>query len=103
MVMKLMSVFCKRCDRRHCLITAIVVLFAVAGFLWILEVGGYIAAAIVFSLTIGMAFQYVLDEPQRLKQKVRQRTLALQDLAYRDGLTGLPNRRFFSWYLGALA
>jgi diguanylate cyclase (GGDEF)-like protein len=25
--------------------------------------------------------------------------LVLQDLAYRDGLTGLPNRRFFHWYL----
>jgi len=30
---------------------------------------------------------------------VRQRTSALQDLAYRDGLTGLPNRRYFNWYL----
>jgi len=99
MVMKLMSVFCARGDRRHCLISATAVLFAVAGFLWVLEMGGYIAGAIVFALTVGLAVRYVLDEPQRLKHKVRQRTLALQDLAYRDGLTGLPNRRFFSWYL----
>lgn len=97
--MMLMSVFCNRGDRRHCLITAIVVLFSVAGFLWVLEAGGYIAGAIVFALTIGLSVRSKLDEPQRLKAKVRQRTLALQDLAYRDSLTGLPNRRFFNWYL----
>lgn len=94
-----MSVFCTRGDRRHCLITATVVLFAVAVFLWVIEIGGYIAAAIAFALTVGLAVRYVLDEPQRLKRKVRQRTMALQDLAYRDGLTGLPNRRFFTWYV----
>lgn len=99
MVAKLMGVFCIQADRRHCLITATVVLFAVAGFLWVIEIGGYIAAAIVFALTVGLVVRYVLDEPQRLKYKVRQRTMALQDLAYRDGLTGLPNRRFFSWYI----
>ena len=99
MVMMLMSVFCTRGDRRHCLIAATVVLFSVAGFLWVLELGGYIAGSIVFALTVGLAVRYRLDEPQRLRVKVRQRTLALQDLAYRDGLTGLPNRRFFNWYL----
>ncbi len=94
-----MSVFCTRGDRRHCLITATVVLFAVAGFLWILELGGYVPASLVFALTVGMSVRYRLDEPQRVHAQVHRRTLALQDLAYRDGLTGLPNRRYFNWYL----
>lgn len=97
--MLLMSVFCTRGDRRHCLITATIVLFAVAGFLWILELGGYVAASIVFALTVGLSVRYRLDEPHRVRAQVHRRTQALQDLAYRDGLTGLPNRRYFNWYL----
>jgi len=94
-----MSVFCTRGDRRHCLITATVVLFSMAGFLWVLELGGYIAAACLFALVVGLSVRYRLEEPRRVNALVRQRTSALQDLAYRDGLTGLPNRRYFNWYL----
>lgn len=94
-----MSLFCTRGDHRLCLLTAASVLIAVAVFLWVLEIGGYIAGTLVFALTLGLAVRYVLDEPRRVLFKARQRTQALQDLAYRDGLTGLPNRRFFSWYV----
>lgn len=94
-----MNPFCTRGERNHCLLTAASVLIAVALYLWVLEIGGYMAGTLVFALTLGLAVGYVLDEPRRVKIKARQRTLALQDLAYRDGLTGLPNRRFFSWYV----
>ena len=55
-----MSVFCTHGDRRHCLITATVVLFSMAGFLWVLELGGYIAAACLFALVVGLSVRYRL-------------------------------------------
>lgn len=91
---------CTRGASSACVTTAFIVLFSVAGFLWALNIGGFIAAAIIYALTVGLAVRYVLDEPVRVKQQVRKRTQALQDLAYRDELTGLPNRRFFTWYVG---
>lgn len=90
---------CSRGANGARLVTAIIVLFSVAGFLWALDIGGYIAAAIIYALTVGLTVRYLLDEPLRIRHHVRQRTLALQDLAYRDELTGLPNRRFFTWYV----
>jgi len=61
--------------------------------------GGIVLAAIFHAITSIAAIAYISSEPARLQSKVRARTHVLQDLAYRDGLTGLPNRRFFNWYL----
>lgn len=94
-----MRVFMNRRDARQaCLISVAVALFSVALLLWVLESGGYIVGSVIVALIIGTGVRYILDEPLRTRAHVRQRTLALQDLAYRDGLTGLPNRRFFNWY-----
>lgn len=68
-------------------------------FLISTRIGGMMFGAILFSASIGALVGHLLNEPRRIRQKVRERTMALQDLAYRDGLTGLPNRRFFIWYL----
>jgi len=59
------------------------VMISVGSLLVVNEIGGIVLAAIFHAM----------------QSKVRARTHVLQDLAYRDGLTGLPNRRFFNWYL----
>lgn len=64
-----------------------------------LLVGGAALAVVVNSAIVGFLVRHVLGERERLRSRVRARTSALQDIAYRDGLTGLPNRRFFIWYL----
>lgn len=61
--------------------------------------GGGVVAVTANSLLVGLMVRHILGEPQRVLTKVRSRTSALQDIAYRDSLTGLPNRRFFIWYL----
>ena len=64
-----------------------------------LKLGGVVLLIILNASVLGLLVRHVLGEPHRLKARVRKRTSALQDLAYRDSLTGLPNRRFFTWYL----
>ena len=64
-----------------------------------LKLGGVALLIILNATVLGLLVRHVLGEPYRLKARVRKRTSALQDLAYRDSLTGLPNRRFFTWYL----
>ncbi|MGQ7846132.1 GGDEF domain-containing protein [Granulosicoccus sp. 3-233] len=61
--------------------------------------GGGVLAVTANSLLVGLMARHILGEPERVRSKVRSRTSALQDIAYRDSLTGLPNRRFFIWYL----
>ncbi|NND91869.1 MAG: GGDEF domain-containing protein [Granulosicoccus sp.] len=61
--------------------------------------GGFPMVVALNALTVGLVIRHISGEPGRIRLQVRQRTSALQDLAYRDSLTGLPNRRFFTWYL----
>ncbi len=63
------------------------------------DLGGGALAIAANSLLIGLMVRHMQGEPQRILMQVRSRTSALQDIAYRDSLTGLPNRRFFIWYL----
>ncbi len=72
---------------------------AVAVMAITLKLGGVALLIILNATVLGLLVRHVLGEPDRLKARVRKRTSALQDLAYRDSLTGLPNRRFFTWYL----
>lgn len=64
-----------------------------------LKLGGVVLLILLNATVLGLLVRHILGEPFRLKARVRKRTSALQDLAYRDSLTGLPNRRFFTWYL----
>ncbi len=61
--------------------------------------GGFAVSLVLNALVIGGCVMYFLSESERVRRTVRQRILALQDLAYRDSLTGLPNRRFVTWVL----
>lgn len=78
---------------------AAIVLIASGCMFVAFELGGVTLATVFHALCLGLCVRYFIDEPRRIQSKVRKRTSALQDLAYRDGLTGLPNRRFFHWYL----
>jgi diguanylate cyclase (GGDEF)-like protein len=78
---------------------AIVVIGALVSMYLALQVGGPVLALVLHVAMVGLLVHHVLGEPQRVRSRVRKRTSALQDLAYRDSLTGLPNRRFFTWYL----
>lgn len=58
------------------------------------------AVSLLFNtVVLGGFFHHFLSEPERVQATVRKKTLALQNLAYRDSLTGLPNRRFVTWVL----
>ncbi len=81
------------------LAVAALVMISVGSLLVVNEIGGIVLAALFHAITSIAAIAYISSEPARLQRKVRARTHVLQDLAYRDGLTGLPNRRFFNWYL----
>jgi len=89
----------KLSGQRRCVIAAIVVLLAFAGFSGVMQFGGYLAVIIIYALSIGLMTLYMLQEPLRTRGRIRERTMVLQNLAYRDALTGLPNRRFFNWYI----
>jgi len=86
-------------EHKNSLIVAAVVLISIGSLLLANELGGAILAVVFHALCIGVAACYFIDEPRRVRVLVRERTMVLQDLAYRDGLTGLPNRRFFQWYV----
>ena len=94
-----MRIFDTSVRHSNSLVFAAVVLISVGATLIAFELGGIALAALFNALCLGVAVRYLIDEPARVKSEVRVRTLALQDMAYRDGLTGLPNRRFFHWYL----
>lgn len=94
--MQLLSI---RFEHKNALIVAAVVLISMGSLLFAFEMGGASLAVVFHALCVGVAAHYFINEPQRVRTLVRERTLVLQDLAYRDGLTGLPNRRFFDWYL----
>lgn len=64
-----------------------------------LGLGGSVLAVVANCLLVASLVHHIQGEPQRIRHTVRSRTSALQDIAYRDSLTGLPNRRFFIWYL----
>jgi len=78
---------------------AAIAMISVGVLLVINEVGGIVLAAIFHAMTAIAAVAYIVAEPDRVRREVSARTHVLQDLAYRDGLTGLPNRRFFNWYV----
>ncbi len=80
-------------------LAAVAFMASVATMAITLKLGGVVLLIILNATVLGLLVRHVLGEPHRLKARVRKRTSALQDLAYRDSLTGLPNRRFFTWYL----
>jgi diguanylate cyclase (GGDEF)-like protein len=88
-----------RSEHKNSLIVTAVVLISMGSLLLAFELGGATLAVVLHALCVGVAVRYFIKEPQRIRSLVRERTLVLQDLAYRDGLTGLPNRRFFQWYV----
>lgn len=49
-----------------------------------------ISSALVFSIILYM----ILVQPQKLRRLVKEKTLELEELAYKDPLTDLPNRRY---------
>jgi diguanylate cyclase (GGDEF)-like protein len=88
-----------RSEHKNSLIVAAIVLISMGSLLLAFELGGVTLAVVFHALCVGCAARYFINEPHRVRSLVRERTLVLQDLAYRDGLTGLPNRRFFHWYV----
>ena len=78
---------------------SLAVLLAVMAMSATLLIGGPLLALVLYAGTAAVFMSHWLGERERIRSEVRQRTSALQDMAYRDSLTGLPNRRFFTWYL----
>jgi diguanylate cyclase (GGDEF)-like protein len=54
---------------------------------------GYILSLVV-ALLLAMSLYGILLQPLRLRTLVKEKTAELQQLAYNDPLTGLPNRRY---------
>lgn len=50
--------------------------------------------SILVSFLLSIALYAILLQPQRLRILVTEKTIELQELAYLDPLTGLPNRRY---------
>ena len=57
------------------------------------KVTGYAVSTMVAFL-LSIALYAILIQPLTLRKLVKQKTAELQELAYKDPLTGLPNRRF---------
>ena len=53
------------------------------------------AICVLFSLVLSYCSLIILKEPEKLRNRVDRQTQELHDLAYKDALTGLPNRRMF--------
>lgn len=56
---------------------------------------GYISSMLAGILFAWVAY-FILHQPDKLRQIVLEKTRLLEDLAYRDHLTGLVNRRYLS-------
>ncbi|MCW4631286.1 MULTISPECIES: bifunctional diguanylate cyclase/phosphodiesterase [Marinomonas] len=57
------------------------------------RISGYMLSIIV-ALLLAMSLYGILLQPLRLRVLVKEKTAELQDLAYKDPLTALPNRRY---------
>lgn len=62
---------------------------------------GY-SASLIVALVIAFSLFAVLNQPLKLRALVKEKTAELQDLAYKDPLTGLLNRRFLQDTLPSL-
>ncbi|RBO84982.1 bifunctional diguanylate cyclase/phosphodiesterase [Marinomonas aquiplantarum] len=54
---------------------------------------GY-SVSVIIGFLLSIALYALLIQPLRLSKLVKEKTAALEDLAYRDPLTSLPNRRY---------
>ncbi|GAB3488985.1 bifunctional diguanylate cyclase/phosphodiesterase [Marinomonas epiphytica] len=61
----------------------------------------YIGYALTFTFAVlaALFLHYMVSQPAKLRELVKEKTKALQDIAYTDPLTGLPNRRYLNDYL----
>lgn len=57
------------------------------------SITGY-AISIFVAFLLSIALYAILIQPLRLRHLVKEKTIELQELAYLDPLTGLPNRRY---------
>lgn len=57
------------------------------------KITGY-AISFTVAFLLSIALYAILIQPLKLRKLVKQKTAELQELAYKDPLTGLPNRRF---------
>ncbi|GAA0243194.1 putative bifunctional diguanylate cyclase/phosphodiesterase [Marinomonas primoryensis] len=57
------------------------------------SITGYVISLLVAFL-LSIALYAILIQPLRLRKLVKEKTTELQQLAYQDPLTGLPNRRY---------
>ena len=62
------------------------------------NVTGY-SISLLMAITIAIGLYLILIQPQRLRILVKEKTKELEELAYKDPLTGLPNRRYLQNYL----
>ncbi|ADZ90655.1 bifunctional diguanylate cyclase/phosphodiesterase [Marinomonas mediterranea] len=58
-------------------------------------IGGAVISFLV-AIALAIALYLILLQPRRLKKQVVDKTKELQELAYGDPLTGLPNRRYLN-------
>ncbi|RBP82551.1 EAL domain-containing protein [Marinomonas rhizomae] len=57
------------------------------------KITGYVIS-ITVAFLLSIALYAILIQPLKLRTLVKEKTAELQELAYKDPLTGLPNRRF---------
>lgn len=57
------------------------------------KITGY-AISLAVAFLLSLALYAILNQPLKLRKLVKEKTAELQELAYNDPLTGLPNRRF---------
>ncbi|MEO9273997.1 EAL domain-containing protein [Marinomonas sp. 5E14-1] len=62
------------------------------------NITGY-SISLLMAIIIAIGLYLILIQPQRLRILVKEKTKELEELAYKDPLTGLPNRRYLQNYL----